>query len=210
MRPIPLAVAAFVTTLTFLVTPCGAQTNKAREVHEGSQDESKTITVQLDQKPQKERMGTTLDWVEALTAFIHTLVWPAVVITFLYMYRPQLRNLIDKRLKSAKFLGMRVDVFGVSDTEEFVRKKQEIGIIPTVNGNPDLIQLLCQVAAPDMKKSTKVINMPKGCVVLISTREVDERGQVHLAEAAAYVPGVNVEIQRDNKKAILDTRFFEV
>jgi hypothetical protein len=128
----------------------------------------------------------------------------------MFIISSQLRNLIDKRLKSVKGLGVTVEVFGVTNTEEYLKKKEEMGIKPVVNGDPDLVQLLCQVAAPDMKKSTKIINMPKGCVVLISTRELDDHGQVHLAEAAAYVPGVNVEVQRDDNKKIIASKFFHI
>jgi hypothetical protein len=59
--------------LIFLAAPCGAQTKKVSEVHEDSKEQTKTINVQLDQKPEKQRTGTALDWAEALSPLIQSL-----------------------------------------------------------------------------------------------------------------------------------------
>lgn len=61
----------------------------------------------------------------------------------------------------------------------------------TIYGNGDAFKLLCKASsqAEGWMKSTKVMNVPHGCLVQVTTQQRNEDGSYALAEALAYVPG---------------------
>ena len=59
-----------------------------------------------------------------------------------------------------------------------------------VYGDGDTFALLCKASSKNQKwmKSTKVCNLPNGCLVQVSTQQGD-----NVAEGLTFVPGVNID-----------------
>ncbi len=64
-----------------------------------------------------------------------------------------------------------------------------------VYGNGDTFALLCKASSQDQgwMKSTKVCNLPDGCIVQVTTQQKNPDGSYAVAEALTYVPGVNMD-----------------
>lgn len=62
-------------------------------------------------------------------------------------------------------------------------------------GNPDLWKLLCKVSSEqeNFMKSTKVMNVPGGCIIQVSTNENN-----NIAEALTFIPHVQYKKYDDN------------
>jgi hypothetical protein len=65
-----------------------------------------------------------------------------------------------------------------------------------VYGDPDLFRLICKAQGANFVKSTKAMEVPGGCVVQVSTREVGPQG-LSVAEAVSFVPGVRLDANGD-------------
>lgn len=63
-----------------------------------------------------------------------------------------------------------------------------------VYGDGDTFELLCKASSQGQgwMKSTKVCNVPDGCVVQVTTQQKNPDGSYAVAEALAYVPGVEI------------------
>ena len=64
-----------------------------------------------------------------------------------------------------------------------------------VVGNGDMFKLLCKASseAEGWMKSTKAMEIPGvGCVVQVTTQQRNEDGSYSVAEAAAFVPSVEI------------------
>ena len=131
------------------------------------------------------RGNSALDWVEVLVPLVQSSVWPLVFFAALLVFRAHLARLLDMfvdRLKAAKVLGVELEINPVLNTRDFVVSTEKAtGQKPVINGRPDMVELLCQVSSPTLKKSTKVMNMPGGCVVQVSTREISPNGGINLS-----------------------------
>lgn len=69
-------------------------------------------------------------------------------------------------------------------------------------GNPDTFTLLCK-ASSDTEgwlKSTKVCNVPGGCIVQVSTQQRNPDGSYAVAEALTYVPGTHIDTREHPPK----------
>lgn len=71
-----------------------------------------------------------------------------------------------------------------------------------VYGDGDTFALLCKASSKDQgwMKSTKVANVPGGCIVQVSTQQKNPDGSYVLAEALTYVPGVMIDIKATPRK----------
>lgn len=80
--------------------------------------------------------------------------------------------------------------------------KQNIPDIKIV-GNGDLFKLLSKASSESegWMKSTKAMQTPHGCVVQVTTQQLNIDGTYSLAEALTYVPGV--KISKDSSGAVL-------
>jgi pyruvate/2-oxoglutarate dehydrogenase complex dihydrolipoamide acyltransferase (E2) component len=69
--------------------------------------------------------------------------------------------------------------------------------IPDLNvyGDGDTFSLLCKASSQSQgwMKSTKVCNVPEGCIVQVTTQQKNPDGSYALAEALTYVPGVHLD-----------------
>lgn len=63
-----------------------------------------------------------------------------------------------------------------------------------VVGNGDMFQLLCKASseAEGWRKSTKAMETPFGCVVQVTTQQINPDGSYSVAEALTFVPGTAV------------------
>lgn len=64
-----------------------------------------------------------------------------------------------------------------------------------IYGETDHFALLCKASSKSQgfMKSTKVCNLPDGCIVQVTTQQRNPDGTFSVAEALTYVPGVNMD-----------------
>ena len=68
-----------------------------------------------------------------------------------------------------------------------------------VYGNGDTFALLCKASSKEQgwMKSTKVCNVSEGCIMQVTTQQRNLDGSYAVAEALTYVPGVNINLERE-------------
>ena len=73
-----------------------------------------------------------------------------------------------------------------------------------VYGVGDTFALLCKANSEGQgwMKSTKVCNVPNGCIVQVTTQQKNPDGSYAVAEALTYVPGVNLDKTSEPRKLI--------
>lgn len=66
-----------------------------------------------------------------------------------------------------------------------------------VYGDGDTFALLCKASSQDQgfMKSTKVCNLPNGCLVQVTTQQRNPDGSYAVAEALTFVPDVNMNTE---------------
>jgi hypothetical protein len=73
-----------------------------------------------------------------------------------------------------------------------VTETEDLGEAVATFGDPDRFQLLFKANGKTWEKSTKAMQLPGGCLVQVSTDELNPDGSRSVAEALAFVPGVRV------------------
>jgi hypothetical protein len=139
----------------------------------------------------------TKPWYEIAAMF----AWPAVALFALLLFRAQLAELlsaISRHMQKArvKMLGVELEIAHVQNTEQFKAYSKNIGEKPEISGDPNKFQLLCKASNSRLAKSTKVLNLSNGCLVQVSTREVMDDHSIAVAEALAFVPDLNVKLDK--------------
>ena len=68
-----------------------------------------------------------------------------------------------------------------------------------VYGDGDTFKLLCKASSQEQgwMKSTKVCNVPSGCIVQVTTQQKNPDGSYAVAEALTFVPGVQIAINTE-------------
>lgn len=69
----------------------------------------------------------------------------------------------------------------------------ERGLVAEKYGNPDNFRLLFKAVGPRLVKSTKAMQVPGGCLVLVSSELWSADGEWSTAEALEFVPGVAIQ-----------------
>lgn len=71
-------------------------------------------------------------------------------------------------------------------------------------GNGDTFALLCKASSKEegWMKSTKVCNLPNGCLVQVTTQQGD-----NVAEAITFVPDVQIDTTREPRKLVSMYKF---
>ena len=74
-----------------------------------------------------------------------------------------------------------------------------------VVGNGDLFQLLCKASSADegWMKSTKAMQVPRGCLVQATTQQRNPDGSYVVAEALAFVPNVCIAPDENNGRKLV-------
>lgn len=187
---------------------------------------------QTDSEEQK--TTTALDWWEKVfIPLFQNLIWPLLVLVVIFSFRPQIMGLIKRmqRMKVKTPVG-EMEIVGtdnleeaenlakaaskvmnasIADTQGFIERiEQEEGRPPTIVGNPDRFQLLTKVESARLERSTKVMNVPTGCIVQVTTKERGQNGQISVAEALTFVPDLNVTIEKDTDGKLLQAEFVKL
>ena len=78
----------------------------------------------------------------------------------------------------------------VTSIEDAKRKVSDIKVV----GDVDTFALLCKASSESQgwMKSTKVCNLPNGCLVQVSTQQKNPDGSYSVAEALTFVPDVRM------------------
>lgn len=73
-----------------------------------------------------------------------------------------------------------------------------------VYGDGDTFALLCKAYSNEQgwMKSTKVCNLPYGCIVQVTTQQTNPDGSYAVAEALTYVPGVKMDKDANPRKLV--------
>lgn len=73
-----------------------------------------------------------------------------------------------------------------------------------VYGDGDTFALLCKASSKDQgwMKSTKVANVPSGCIVQVTTQQKNPDGSYVVAEALTFVPDVNIDVKSDPRRLV--------
>lgn len=69
-------------------------------------------------------------------------------------------------------------------------------------GDADTFKLLCKASSEEegWMKSTKVCNVPGGCIVQVTTQQRNIDGTYAIAEALTYVPKVGIDIKSNPRR----------
>lgn len=73
-----------------------------------------------------------------------------------------------------------------------------------VYGDGDTFALLCKASSQEQgwMKSTKVCNVPGGCVLQVTTQQKNPDGSYAVAEALTYIPGVILDKESTPRKLV--------
>ena len=74
-----------------------------------------------------------------------------------------------------------------------------------VVGNGDMFQLLCKASSEKegWMKSTKAMELPKGCLVQVTTQQRNPDGSYAVAEALQFVPNVRIVDDENNGRKLI-------
>jgi hypothetical protein len=74
-----------------------------------------------------------------------------------------------------------------------------------VVGNGDSFALLCKASSVNQgwMKSTKAMEVPGGCVVQVTTQQINHDGTYAVAEALTFVPGVKIAPDENNGRKLV-------
>lgn len=88
----------------------------------------------------------------------------------------------------------------ITDAQDTRAKVSDVVLV----GDVDTFALLCKASsqAQGWMKSTKVANVPGGCVVQVTTQQRNPDGSYALAEALTYVPGVWLDHTADPRRLL--------
>lgn len=95
--------------------------------------------------------------------------------------------MIEKRLHNNNISGARENV-------------KDIQIV----GNGDMFQLLCKTSSNDegWMKSTKAMQLFNGCLVQVTTQQMNPDGSYSVAEALSFVPDVKITDDENNGRKL--------
>lgn len=71
-------------------------------------------------------------------------------------------------------------------------------------GDGDTFGLLCKASSQEQgwMKSTKVANVPGGCIVQVTTQQRNPDGSYAVAEALSFVPGVKLDREANPRRLV--------
>ncbi|WP_438310816.1 hypothetical protein [Sporosarcina sp. FA9] len=80
---------------------------------------------------------------------------------------------------------------GISEVRQAKKNISDLNVY----GNGDTFLLLCKASSQEQgwMKSTKVANVPGGCVVQVTTQQRNPDGSHACAEALTFVPGTHID-----------------
>jgi hypothetical protein len=137
-------------------------------------------------------------WLQSLEPYVplfQTLITSLLLVIVFFLLRKRADALLkafEKRIDE----GSAFKIGGVEFKENsFIRKTADIKQKVEIFGNPDRFELLFKAQSDTWVKSTKAMNVPGGCLVQVSSEQLNPDGSRNIAEALAFVPGVSVRTE---------------
>lgn len=95
---------------------------------------------------------------------------------------------------------MKSKTMGISEVKGAKENIKDI----VIYGDGDTFRLLCKASSEEegWMKSTKVCNVPGGCLVQVTTQQRNPDGSYAVAEALTYAPGVMIDIEADPRRLV--------
>lgn len=89
------------------------------------------------------------------------------------------------------------------DISEVKQAKDNISDL-VVYGDGDTFKLLCKASSQEegWMKSTKVCNVPYGCLVQLTTQQRNPDGSYAVAEALTFVPNTHIDIESEPRRLV--------
>lgn len=89
---------------------------------------------------------------------------------------------------------------GITNVQEAKDKIKDLKVF----GDGDTWVLLCKASSESQgwMKSTKVMNVPGGCLVQVTTQLQSYEGHFSVAEAVTFVPGVQIDKDDSPRKLV--------
>jgi hypothetical protein len=128
----------------------------------------------------------------ALTAFVITFpILVAAAFFFILWHKPYAFYSPGEygQVDVEKFIGALSQTRFTRIVKHAADLKNETKII----GDPDQFKLLFKVTGDRWKKSTKAMQVEDGCLVQVTTEQLNPDGSLSAAEAVAFVPGVGIQ-----------------
>ena len=90
-------------------------------------------------------------------------------------------------------------VLNIKNNEDAKNKISDIEII-----GDDLWQVLCKASSKDQgwMKSTKAMDITNGCLIQVTTQQVNPDGSYSLAEAITFIPDTKIVKNEDGNKSL--------
>ena len=126
----------------------------------------------------------------ALTVFV--IVFPVLIASaffFTLWYKP----FVFYSPKEYENVDVEKFVGAMSRFTTVVKKAADLKDQTQIIGNPDQFKLLFKVAGKGWKKSTKALEVEHGCLVQVTTEQINPDSSLTVAEAVAFVPNVAIE-----------------
>lgn len=129
---------------------------------------------------------------------LQTLFWVALIAIVFFKIKDELGNLLNAftdRIKKGSSLEIASIKLGserefVKNTEELKEEYEDKGV--EVVGNPDNLVLLFSAKTELFHKSTKAIPVEGGCIVQVTSSNLQKDGSWRTAEALTFVPKVKI------------------
>lgn len=91
------------------------------------------------------------------------------------------------------------------DNENIEQVKQKVSDVK-IFGNGDTFQLICKTSSEKegWMKSTKALEIPRvGCVIQVTTQQINPDGSYSIAEALTFVPGTYIECSENGQNPFI-------
>ncbi len=110
---------------------------------------------------------------------------------------PSVRVYLPKPKEDKKMKQKSLDISEVKEAKKNISNLK-------VYGDGDTFRLLCKASSQEegWMKSTKVMNVPGGCVVQVTTQQQNPDGSYAVAEALTYVPGCHIDKDTNPRRIV--------
>lgn len=143
--------------------------------------------------------------IDAMEAFDGYMLYVTIIIAMILFRKPMsvLISAVGRRVRRGDTLKgpFGIEVSGnttlVEKTEDAQRLAEARGEELKVFGDPDRFKLLFKAQGAQWKKSTKAMDVPGGCLVLVTSERQSIDGEWTTAESLQLVPGATLEKNGD-------------
>ena len=169
-----------------------------------------------------ELMTEILKWASTVVVpLIQVLIWPTILIVLFIFYKNTFKNFFKKVDEvevdfagfKAKFSGDKPEelskkvIAAVSqfnsamNTVDFESQTEAQGDQAAIFADPDVWHLYTKASNRGLSRSTKVLNVPTGVVIQVSTIHRTASGHISSSDALTFVPGVVFKFDPEHKNS---------